>query len=321
MQEQDIGVKHWHNGDQTWKLGVSGFFTRIRGGYFASFFISLAAAIPFAGKTLWWTGSIPKEIHIATNVVVLSSLLIFLTIFWGGFLYLRFRVQRSLKIKSELHNLVHESRDDICQLQKRIMLYSNSLQLSDYQNEKQRLEQYSDKICGIIANYFIELIGDKTIGVAIRMAASNPKKNDEVFYVTIGRAKLSKGRSQTTTAIPKSSGIPKFFMSDDKACEGVLYYHDLEKATLNKVYEMTPNDEIFKNDIKTLIVAPICGWNGEKKDLIGLFFITSKTNTIMPPIHVDLINFTADCLSIIYTCMLFKLEKSGFSKDGLITEQ
>ncbi|MCQ8128475.1 hypothetical protein [Methylomonas rivi] len=316
LNKYDIGVIHWINGAHTWRLGVPGFFLRPRGFIVVSSSSILTVAGVFS-KSLFLSSYIPEKVEVAGKNLFLLSVSTFLGIFTLAFFYVRSRSQRSLNIKAELHNLLHESRDEICNLQSRISQYPDNLDPIHISSEKNSLVQFSNKICEIIAKYFAELVRDKTVGAAIRMSAFNPNnQNNAVSYVTIGRANLSPGRKDTSEPIPKSEGIVKFFM--EKNIEGALYYHDLEKAAVKGLYKRTKNDDDYPEDIKTLIVAPISAWNGEKKDLVGLLFITSKTSKIMHPRHVDLINFTADCLSVIYTCIFFKLGKLGFTTDKLV---
>lgn len=310
----DKGVKHWVDGRNSWKLGLSGFMTKFRG-----YFIGLCLALPVTGVPFWWPQKIPKipeipdtfTIEVATFSIHLTVLMfISLTIL---FFYVRQRTHRSLEMKSELHKLTHVARDSICDLFKRTTQGKGGKASGrEPYHEKKHLIEFSNNMCSIICRYFKTLIDDETLGCVIRLGVSDPKGDSkEIKYVTIGRSNLNKNRSNTSEPIPRSMGIPKFFLHTDVSCQGVLFYDDLKKASANGAYLMQKNDTLYKDEISKLVVAPINGWNGKKNDLIGLLYITSKTKKILKPKHVDLIKFSADCLSLSYTSILSRLLTTG----------
>lgn len=215
-----------------------------------------------------------------TFSVIVSSLIVLLIVFIALPLYARYHTQKSLKMKAKLHHLVHDSRDAVSELFRRVDLNDRRSVRSmrtkrankEPRHERKHLSDFSNRACETVADYFSTLLGDDTIGCAIRIGIADPlKSSDEIKYVTVGRSGvLNRGRSETSQPVPRSAGIPKFFLSDDVACKGILFYDDLDKAVANGAYLKTRNDEIYKDDIKTMVVAPLNGWNGVKADLIGL---------------------------------------------------
>lgn len=303
------GVSHWVDGSNTWMLGFSGFLLRIRGLITTSVLIPL----PLAGVPFWWPETIPEKINVSLPSALMHSALLFLCMFIIAFFYVRGRTSRSLSMKAELHHLMHDSRDALGDLLKRIKKANGINYNTQGQHERKHIKEYSKNICEIIAAYFSVLMNDNSIGCAIRMGIRNPEKpTDEIKYVTIGRSSiLNRGRENSSEPVARSAGIPAFFLSEKIKCNGVLFYDDLIKAASNNAYVITDNDRKYPEDIGTMIVAPINGWNGAKMDLIGLFYLTSKSDKILSPKHVDLIKFTADHLAIVYSSMLSALHNAG----------
>lgn len=303
------GVTHWVDGRATWKLGMLGFLLRLRGFVVSSILLGL----PLAGVPFWWPENIPEKIEVHTLSLVIHCLIALIAVLVGSFFYLRQRVQRSLNLKAELHVLEHDSRDALSDLLRRNKPTAGRKLKNGGQYERKYLIDFSNKACETIARYFSTLLRDNTIGCAIRIGVAEPaQKTSEIEYITVGRSGvLNRGRDATSQPVPRSTGIPKFFLSDDVACKGILFYDDLEKAAANGAYMKTRNDNMYKGDIKTMVVAPINGWNGVRPDLIGLLYITSQTDRVLNPKHVDLMKFTADHLALVYSSMFAKLHSNG----------
>ncbi len=317
-----IGVTHWVDGEKTWMLGLSGYITKFRG-----YFTAILLALPTFGVPFWWPSfiklfngpNIPEFIQLKVTTLSFHILIFTLILLTILFTYLRRRVKRSLRIKSELHKLSHEIRDSMCELIRRTQGKKGKITYRDPQHEKKHLLDFSNRMCTIISRYFKTLLNDDSVGCVIRLFQSDSSNVNATKYVTIGRANLNKNRSQTSKPIPRSQGIPHFFLGDTVECQGVLVFDDLEKAAANGAYIIQKNDTLYKDEISKLAVAPINGWNGEKHDLIGLLYITSRTSKILKPKNVDLIKFNADCLAIAYTTILTRLLITGGLQD-LLTE-
>lgn len=118
---------------------------------------------------------------------------------------------------------------------------------------------------------------------------------------------LRHGREKASEPILNTKGIPHFFSNVEINNQGVLFYYDLNLASKKGAYFKTENDKKYHDDIKTIVVSPLNGWDGKQVGLIGLLYINSKTNKILNPIHIDLIAFTADTLALSYAAMFSHL--------------
>lgn len=58
IKPSEKGVTHWVDGSATWKLGISGFFLRVRGFITSSILVGL----PLAGVHFWWPENLPNKI-------------------------------------------------------------------------------------------------------------------------------------------------------------------------------------------------------------------------------------------------------------------
>lgn len=298
---EDIGVRHIIPNEESWKVGLVGFFLQVKGRTIILIFFLVLSIIIFTLTDD--KSSLLKLIDIPNSYIAIS----FLTILFSAFLllsiYIKHRSIRSLKIKSHLHQLFHESREEVCAVFKRTSKYN------DIDHEEVHLKDFSNKTCNIIKNYFKIISGDETVSCAIRLVSEMPN-NDGVGYVTIGRSNnLNHNRGDSSEPIKRCEGIPNFFSNLTAPNKGLLFYHNIDLATQYDAYKKTRNDILYKSDIKYIIVAPINGWNGDKNDLIGLLYINSKTPAILNIRNADLVAFTADSLSIIYTILLERLHK------------
>lgn len=307
MKKSEIGVTHLISGKDAWGVGYFGFFLRGRG------IVStvVVGIILSTGAPFWWRYIDPSLLN--TSIPTLFLLLIFVLILLL-LLYVRGYRKRSLSLNSKLHSLVYDARNVLCDLMER----SQSIDIkqstgSASHHEGIHLRDASDKLCESIASYFRELVGDQTIDCAIRVGIMcDHTDNTEMYYETIGRSNnMNRSRKATSMPIPRSEGIPKFFESDERASQGVLFYDDIRLASKNQAYTMTTNDEVYKDDIRSMAVIAINGWNGNRKDLIGLLYITSKTTKIMSSRYVDIMKFNADLVASIYTCIFSRLKTTG----------
>ncbi len=307
--DENIGVTHYATGVDSWKLGITGYFLKKRGIISMSLFV----AILILGLATWQKNNqyyfIPIHQDLITTYLVYSILLSTFLIYLALAFYVKRRSIRSLKMKESLHHLLHKSRDEVCELIYRTNSFGKKKNSSNIEYERKIIESYSCSVCDNIKEYFTILTGDQTVTCAIRLAYIDPiKLEKKLAYATVGRcSNLNKNRKETSEPIPSDKGIPNFFSSEKINFQGVLFYDDLELASKKNAYLKTNNDIKYPDDIKSIIVAPLNGWNGEKKALIGLLYINSKTKKILQPIHTDLIAFTADTLSLSYSSIFSHL--------------
>ena len=316
LSKSGIGVTHVVDGTNTWKIGLSGFFKRLRGVYFS---IGLSIFLT-TGPPFWWPNNwktlIPSTITLNTSYVLWASVFLLTLTIAATLYYIRRRTQRLHLMSLKLHDLAHESRDYLCDLMRQTHVDPDVV---GEIFEKTLFKHVSDKLCESIASYYRELIRDQSIGCAIRLGVVDASiANGEMVYVTVGRStNMSKSRDATSKPIPRSQGIPHFFESEDRACQGALYYDDIDKAAASKAYTKTVNDEKFKHEIVSMVVVPINGWNGTKTDLIGLLYITSKTKKALNIRYLDYMKFGGDFVASIFTCIVSRLNSVRNSQSGL----
>lgn len=303
-----IGVSHWVDGQKTWSLGIQGLLIRVRAYVFQIFL-----ALPLLGVPFWWQNTWPTKIAFSTKSTIIHLGILLLVFSSIIFFYLRFRVRRSLRIKAGLHQLSHDLRDCLCDTLQQTAGRKGRPSKQNPIHHRKHLKSISDKAANLIAEYFEAITGDTTIGCAIRLAEDPISDGkDRVQYVTVGRSdRLNANRQKSSDPIPRNSGIPKFFLSDERACQGVLLYDDLAKATTHGAYHPTRNDKLHPDDFNAMVAAPLNGWNGRKKDLTGILCITSRTGGILKVSQIDLFKFTADHLSLFYTGLISRLQSIG----------
>ena len=76
-------------------------------------------------------------------------------------------------------------------------------------------------------------------------------------------------------------------------------------------YHPTKNDNLHPDDFSSMVAAPINGWNGKQRDLIGIVSLTSRTGKILKVQHVDLFKYMADELALFYTSLISRLQSVG----------
>ena len=306
MKKSKIGVTHLISGKDSWEIGFSGFFLRARGMTSTLLMgIILSTGVPF-----WWQYIDPNFLTTPVSEILVLGLLFFTFFIVLVLFHIRKERQRSLSMYFKLHSLVHDARDVLCSLMERTEDADTAPSSKLNDNETKHLKDASNQLCESIASYFRDLVGDQTVGCAIRVGIMcDQTDNSEMYYETIGRSdNMNRSREATTTPIPRSQGIPKFFESEERFNQGVLFYDNIELASNNGAYFKTKNDEQYKDEICSMAVIAINGWNGNRKDLIGLLYITSKTTKIMNSRYVDVMKFSADLIASIYTCIFSRLK-------------
>ncbi len=120
---------------------------------------------------------------------------------------------------------------------------------------------------------------------------------------------MGKSRAITSEDIKATEGIPNLFLN--KKFLGVLIYNDLEEAAKLELFKKTQNEQLFKNEIKTLMVAPLNAWDGEIQAMIGLLYLTSREKKTFSIKYVDTIRFVADMVSNAISFTVLKNNSNG----------
>ncbi len=304
MKKSEIGVIHLTSATNSWMLGLKGFFMRCRGistVVLLPTVIAIILAVIFStGEPWWWRHNASITLEIIPLIVVVSIILVIVVV--GLIMHSRHKEIRNLALSFASHNLTHNARDSICNLMEK----THDKKEYTLADEIINLDVISNDLCTNIQHYLQDLVGDRTIGCAIRIGIENVDSNNEIEYHTIGRSSnLDVGRKKTTEPLKRSEGIPHFLESRG---QGILFYDDIELAIKNKAYIETKNDQSYKKEVKSMIVAPINGWNGNSQDLIGLLHITSKTEKIINASYVDVMKYHGDFLAITYASIFSRLQ-------------
>lgn len=276
-------VQTFTDGKQYWFLHLVNKF------HFSLIFTSLCIAlVTSTGVPYWWPENDGITITASyTNVSFLLFAFLATSLF-----YLKGRIDRSLHMKCILHRIAHEARD-----------YYSVLCGSYKTDQSIDIVPISGKLCGLVKEYFEILTNCKKVDVALRIART---KNGKKVYETIVRTSgLNVKRSETSEPLPYNVGIAKF-LQDDQGSQGLVVYHDLEKAAEAKAYRMTENDRIYPEEIKTMMVAPVNGWDGEKKSMLAILYVTSNKMRIFGRQYTDSMGFIADILAGIYAAAISK---------------
>ncbi|AGF77427.1 hypothetical protein UWK_00853 [Desulfocapsa sulfexigens DSM 10523] len=281
-------VDHFEDGRNAWQIGALGFFSRLRG-----FLITVLITIISMGTPFWWPEHFKSTRIIEMKSVFLVLVFLFSLIFCASFFYLRLRTIRSLDIKFYLHSLSHFLRD----YQTKICKRRHSHQKRNEKHEIKFLRKFTGKICDHLKDYYIRLLKDDSIEVAIRLAKEKDIEGvNKITYYTIARSSgFNKNRYKTSEAICSDEGIPSFFLK--KKEQGILIFNDLERASKQEFYKKTKNDDQYPDEVKTMMVAPLNGYDGQGISMIGLLHITSRKKNTFNITHVDSLKFTADLIA------------------------
>lgn len=278
-------VAHYTEGRNAWNIGFVGGLIRFRG---------IAATVAFTGLTMgapwWWPESSSRDpIHVSIPVLVAASALMCGGLFALSLIYLRKRTIRSLNMKYLLHTMTHNTRD------KQTALHAKLAPGRAYSKGKltKELELMLAELCQNLSEYFRTLTGDETITAAIRLAVPHNKTGDLAYKTFARSARLNPNRKSTSEVIPGNEGIPRF-LRNEKNGQGVLFYNDLHAAAEMGAYKLTVNDRKYKDDITSMMVAPLNAWAGSKQDMIGILYIGSRRSDVFNVSHVDSMAFLAD---------------------------
>lgn len=292
-------VEHFFNGKQSWIIGW-GFLTRVRG------LLTLVLANVFLGGGIfaWWQYVLkPFSKQQLSLVWVIIGVAVFAAVSFSGIIatwyYIRRRRQQSLELDYLLHNLVHDMRD-----------HTVAINIRPHNANADSFRSFFNHTCGGIRDYFCKLLRTDDVECAIRMADKPPENSQIQEFHTLGRSSglETSGRAHTSVPIPSNKGVISFFAarggdSTEHDCRGVLIYHDIEKSEEIGAFFMTPNDRKFINEVRTMMVAPINGFDGTQKSMLGVVYVTSSKD-IFSARHVDAFRGIADALGLGYSMLI-----------------
>jgi hypothetical protein len=173
----------------------------------------------------------------------------------------------------------------------------------------QKLREFHKNMAQRTAIFFRDLLGDESINCALRIAED---VNGVESYVTKARSDRldNVSREKGSVPLPADKGLAAVLLSNERL--GVLVIRDIEAATSAGSWMPTPNDKL--PDVKTLMVAPVNGWEASAKVMIGILYVTSQKDRFCAP-HTVPLKAVADLLGMVYPIM-FKRIGTALKKGG-----
>jgi len=188
-----------------------------------------------------------------------------------------------------LHQFAHDLRD----FQSKKWMHLKTPHNYRKVDFKQEYKEHLSLICGHIKEHFRRITKDDSIEVAIRLARPIKDEPDNVEYVTRFRTSgLNKNREKTTSPIPANKGLPRYLI--EKGCQEILIYNDINEAVKMNLFQKTTSEEKFPNEIHTMVVCPLNAWDGSKKSMIGILYVTSRNKKTFKEEHIDTARFMGD---------------------------
>lgn len=161
---------------------------------------------------------------------------------------------------------------------------------------------FNQTVVDDIATFFRKLLNDDSACCAIRLLhpseSQAPEVNDEqisarLVFKTIARSSgLSKDRGRDSEDLQPDEGIALALRSRKNS--GVYVIRDFEKA---EVWKVSPNDA--RPDIRKLLVAPINQCESDRKQMLGMLFVTTAEGDFKKR-HVEPLKAFADLLGFVY---------------------
>lgn len=276
-------VEQLVDGRKALSVGIPGFFTRWRGVATVLIPALVTMGVPWWWPWTWGTTTVSNIYALAVGVGTMG------VIISVGLVYLRRRTERSLAIKSFLHQLSHHLRDHLVQ-------HLRDADHGSLLRSRGRAMYFTDmrRTCSLVAKYFKLLLGDDTVEAAVRFATED--KTGELVYRTVARSEgLNPAREERTVDLHVNEGIVRFML--EKGNHGVLVYNDIEQAAKKETFKITENELRFRDEIISMAVAPINGWSEGEHKLIGLLHVTSRRKEAFELKHTDALLFVADALA------------------------
>ena len=217
-----------------------------------------------------------------------AIILVLAFLFFGGHLFaLRTRTLRFLALQKQLHHIAHQLRNEHSQLLKRLAGKDKVSPEDALGNLAETVEQ---------AKRYLEInSGEKNIDMTLRVALPHQEEQGNIIYHTLVRTSGLEGNTWLDQALIANEGIPRYLIEERDTCN-VLVYRDIKKAIKEQVF-CEETDPGFTDRIRSLAVVPLRAWDGKKKSMIGMLYITTGKKKSFREEHIDGIRFLADILS------------------------
>lgn len=198
-------------------------------------------------------------------------------------LTMRHFLLRYMKSDNQLHTLCHQCRDESAAI-----------------NGRGDLDNFHERAVQAIASFFRARLGDDTINCAIRLAEN---RDGHQVYATRARSDgMEPTRKVNSEPIPADMGLACALRQKDNL--GVFIIRDIAEAVDSGMWKRTKNDSL--PDVRTLMVAPINGWEHGGKVMIGILYVTSRKNPFAPA-HTLPAKAIADLLGLVYPIVFIRI--------------
>ncbi len=217
------------------------------------------------------------------NAIILVLAFLF---FGGHFVALRKRTLGFLTLQRQLHQLAHQLRNEHSQLLKKFASKEKAVP----EDVLRYLAEVLEKARG-----YLEVITGEKHDMALRIALPHQEEQGNIIYQTLACTAGLEKNPWLEQAVPANEGIPRYLIEERDTCN-VLVYRDIKKAIKEQVF-CEETEPAFADTIRSLAVAPLKAWDGKKKSMVGMLYISSGRTKSFREEHIDSIRFLADILS------------------------
>lgn len=260
-----------------WQRGVRGFFLQWKG------IVTWGASNTTVSAAL-------IQVHpaVAVSCIVVGLLGI------GGLLMLRSIRIRHATCERFHHDFNHNVRDHVAKV-----------------DSAEKLAAFNNYVAQIVAEFYRELLKDKTITCAIRLAEEQP--DGKAAYETKGRSSGGdQNRDQFSEPIPADRGLPHRLLSEGFV--GVAVIPSIADAIESGQFYKTGNeDRLTGPGPKSVMVSPINGWEDSKKVMLGMLSVDSQYLAAFNAENTIPLKAFADLLGLVYPMLFSKLHRQTAS--------
>jgi len=300
-------VQYFVQGKSAWRAGFRGLLLRKRALWATALIALFTMGVPW-----WWTALVsplPERVTLRMSyAITLAAFSVGLSATVVLYFLRRSSIRRS-KVGHELHELAHYLRD----AQTRVLNGRASGKSSHLAAGSEGLHLFADGACERVKDLFQSLTVDESVEAAVRLAVLEDSQSagNSVVYATVGRSSgLSSDRRFTTQALSANKGVARF-LAEEHRSRGVLLYRDIRGAARVHAYELTPNDDTYRDEIKTMMVVPLNAWDGKQRCMIGILYVASKRASTFKGDYVDYVRFAADTVALALTDLVESLQPVG----------
>lgn len=263
-------------GKRAWQYNQFAFFFRRQW----MLYLLVSSVLVFLSLHVVFFPTLSSALKNAT--ILLLAFLFFSTHFFA----FRRRTLRFLNMQEKLHQLSHQLRNEHSQLLQKLS--------SKAKASPEDTLCFLAEVLELIQGYVQIITNEKSIELAVRVALPHQEEQGNIIYQTLVRTPGLQESACFGGAVPANQGIPRYLIEERETCN-VLVYKDIRKALQEQVFQ--EQGQVGTESISSLAVAPLRAWDGKKKSMIGMVYITSENKKTFCEEHVDGLRFLADILS------------------------